>query len=71
MKNWPIILVVSCGLGLSGCGLFRSKLPPCDRTDVVEVYDAQGNLHRDVTGIKNPCVERMLRDLDVCYGEAK
>lgn len=64
MKNWLGILLLSCTLLLTGCSLFKSSLPPCDRTDVVKVKNAEGQI---IMRIKERCYDRMLRDLDVCY----
>jgi len=68
-RRWPITLTLSCALAMSGCGLFSTPLPPCDRSDVLPHYDAQGRLSADVVGIRHACMEKILRERATCFGE--
>lgn len=70
-KPCAAVLLVSCTLAVTGCGLFSKALPPCNRTDLQPAYDAQGQLLRDVTAVSNQCLDRMIGDLDACYGAAR
>lgn len=65
------VLLVSCMLAVTGCGLFSRALPPCNRVDLQPAYDAQGHLLRDVTAVANQCLDRMIGDLDACYRAAQ
>jgi hypothetical protein len=65
------VLLLSCMLAVMGCGLFSKALPPCNRVDLQPSYDAQGHLMRDVTAVSNRCLDRMIGDLDACYGAAR
>lgn len=61
------VLFVSCALGLTAC----AALPPCNREDVQQAYDAQGKPRKDALAITNACFDRMVGDLDVCYKDAR
>lgn len=65
------VLLVSCMLAVTGCGLFSKDRPPCNRVDLQPAYDAQGQLLREVTAVSNQCLDRMIGDLDACYGAAR
>lgn len=58
-------------LAVTGCGLFSKALPPCNRADLQPAYDAQGQLLREATAVSNACLDRMIGDLDACYGAAR
>lgn len=55
-------------LGLPACA---PSLPPCNRADVQQAYDAQGHAREDAFTLTTPCMERLVGDLKACYQEAK
>jgi len=62
-----IVLLMSCMLALTGCGLFQKPNPPCNRVDVQTAYDATGKVRTDAIAVTNPCWDRILGDLDAAY----
>ena len=64
-------LLLSCMLAVTGCGLFSRALPPCNRVDLQPAYDAQGHRLPEATSVSNACLDRMIGDLDACYGAAR
>ena len=71
LKHFRLILLLSCMLAGTGCGLFSKPLPPCNRIDLQPSYDQHGTLVGDATAVSNQCLDRMISDLDACYRLAK
>ena len=61
---------MACGLLLASCAGPKA-LPPCHESDGEYAYTKDGKERSDGLFLRWQCFDRLMADVNACYGEAK